>query len=503
MSTFVDRLRQRLRELRAANGANVTMTFALATIPLVGFVGAAVDYSHANSVKAAMQAAVDATGLMLSKEVNNLTESEILTKANAYFKALFSRPEALDAHVTIDYSSGSSQVLVSGSALVKTNFMGIMGFDYLAVGAHSLAKWGNTRLRVALVLDTTGSMSSAGKMTALQTATKNLLDQLKGAATNNGDVYVSIIPFSKDVNVGAGNYNANWIYWGTTTGPNPQDPNTTDNTSWDAKYGSCKDTYGNSVSASPRSTCLSKGTCSISGKNSKGSCNSAGGTWTPATWTPNDHVTWNGCVMDRGYPQSPSNLGGKSGPDTTNNYDTNVGSTDITKMSSLYAADQYSSCSPSVMALSYDWTAMKGLVDGFYPAGMTNQAIGLAHGWMSLVGGGPYPTPPAEDPKFIYTKVIILLTDGLNTQNRWGSSQSSIDAREKITCDNVNAAKITLYAVQVNTGGDPTSTLLQNCAGSPGKYPDSSKFFLLTSASEIVSTFQQIGTKLSNLRIAK
>ena len=74
---------------------------------------------------------------------------------------------------------------------------------------------------------------------------------------------------------------------------------------------------------------------------------------------------------------------------------------------------------------------------------------------------------------------------------------------EKITCDNVNAAKITLYTVQVNTDGDPTSTLLQNCAGSPGKYPDSSKFFLLTSASEMVATFQQIGTKLSNLRIAK
>ena len=37
------------------------MTFALATIPLIGFVGAAVDYSRANSAKAAMQAALDAT----------------------------------------------------------------------------------------------------------------------------------------------------------------------------------------------------------------------------------------------------------------------------------------------------------------------------------------------------------------------------------------------------------------------------------------------------------
>jgi len=57
--------------------------------------------------------------------------------------------------------------------------------------------------------------------------------------------------------------------------------------------------------------------------------------------------------------------------------------------------------------------------------------------------------------------------------------------------------------VQVNTGGDPTSTLLQKCAGSPGKYPDSDKFFLLTSANEIVTTFNQIGTALSSLRVAK
>ena len=57
--------------------------------------------------------------------------------------------------------------------------------------------------------------------------------------------------------------------------------------------------------------------------------------------------------------------------------------------------------------------------------------------------------------------------------------------------------------MQVNTGGDPTSLLLKNCAGSPGKYPDADKFFLLTSANAIVTTFAQIGTELSNLRVAK
>jgi hypothetical protein len=95
------------------------------------------------------------------------------------------------------------------------------------------------------------------------------------------------------------------------------------------------------------------------------------------------------------------------------------------------------------------------------------------------------------------------MTDGLNTENRYSTTQADIDAREQITCNNVNAAGITLYTVQVNTGGDATSTLLQRCAGSPGKYPDSDKFFLLTSGNALITTFAQIGTELSNLRVAK
>jgi hypothetical protein len=66
-----------------------------------------------------------------------------------------------------------------------------------------------------------------------------------------------------------------------------------------------------------------------------------------------------------------------------------------------------------------------------------------------------------------------------------------------MTCDNVKAAKITLYTVQVNTSGDPTSTLLQNCASTPDK------FYLLTSANQLVTAFEQIGTEISKLRIAQ
>jgi uncharacterized protein YegL len=405
--------------------------------------------------------------------------------------------------------------------------MGIMGFATLPLAANSTASFGNSRLRVALVLDNTGSMASSNKMTALKnalnTTNTGLLDTLKAAATNNGDVYVSIVPFVKDVNVGSGNYSSNWVYW--------DDAAHTDNDSWDAQNGSCTDgsssdrasclapgnctlsgytTEATCVAATgscnnnkytTQSSCISNGYCSLSSHHSQSGCNNAGGTWhTPAIWTaggpgiwtdtyrwtPANHNTWNGCVVDRGDPITPN----------AGNYDTNITAPTTTNTATQYAAEQYGSCPQAVMGLNYNWTSMKSLVNNMSPNGNTNQGIGLQLGWMSLFGGGPF-TMPAEDPNYTYQHVIILLTDGLNTEDRWYTDQSSIDARQAMTCTNAKAAGVTLYMIQVNTDGSPTSTLLQNCA------TDSSKFFLLTSSTQIVTTFAQIGTNLSKLRIAK
>jgi Flp pilus assembly protein TadG len=450
--TLIAKLRDDMRKFGAAQGGNIAVIFALTTIPVVGFVGAAVDYSRANSAKTAMQAAVDATALMLSKDVATLTPEQMSDKANAYFSALFHRTEVAGVTITPVYTTTTGpQVVLTGTGRVPTSFTKVMGFQELNINVSSTVKWGSSRLRVALVLDTTGSMAQAGKIDALKTATKSLLTKLQTAAAQNGDVYVSIIPFSKDVNVDAVNYSANWVDW----------------TDWNANNGQF---------------CKSNGQCDTTQKGN-------------AVWTPNNHNTWNGCVTDRGNSSAPSSA----------NYDENVSAPVVGTTASMFSAEQYGSCSQPAMPLSYNWSTMATLVDNLSPNGNTNQGIGLAHGWMSLVGGGPYPAPPAKDPNYTYQDIIILLTDGLNTQNRWYTDQASIDARQKTTCDNIYAAHITLYTIQVNTGGDPTSTLLQNCAGDPtkSKYPDTSKFYLLTSASAILTTFDQIGTQLSKLRVAR
>ena len=94
-----------------------------------------------------------------------MTQSEVQTKATAYFTALFTRPEATGLQVTATYTtSGGNQIMVAATANVPTNFMGLIGKSQMQVGVDSQIKWGNSRLRVALVLDNTGSMASNGKM---------------------------------------------------------------------------------------------------------------------------------------------------------------------------------------------------------------------------------------------------------------------------------------------------------------------------------------------------
>ena len=83
----------------------------------------------------------------------------------------------------------------------------------MGYGATSTSTWGTSLLRVALVLDTTGSMASGNKIGNLQTAAKNLVTQLSNLVVNTGDVYISVVPFAIDVDVNSSNSGASWLRW--------------------------------------------------------------------------------------------------------------------------------------------------------------------------------------------------------------------------------------------------------------------------------------------------
>ena len=69
--------------------ASVAPIFGITVLTLVSATGAAVDYSRAGAARAAVQNALDATGLMLSKNAEGLSPEELNLRANAYFQGAF------------------------------------------------------------------------------------------------------------------------------------------------------------------------------------------------------------------------------------------------------------------------------------------------------------------------------------------------------------------------------------------------------------------------------
>jgi Flp pilus assembly protein TadG len=483
MRTALSKLCRDLRAFPRARGGNVAITFAITAIPIICAVGAAVDYSHANSVKADLQASLDATALMLSKEAATDTDSQLQANALKYFLADFNRPEAKNISIKATYSSADSTVLVNGSVDVPTNIMQLVNYNNFTITGSSTAKWGIEQLRVALVLDNTGSMQQAGKMDALKTATKSMLTMLQSASVTAGDIQVALIPFANGVNVGTDNVSETWLDWSYYTASG----------GWHGGgghggYGGYHSSYGG-WSGGSSGWSSGSGNWNGSNPNSSGTWHGSGGTsctwstcWSSSgTWSGSSSGTntshWQGCVMDRDQ-----------------DYDVDNTAPTVSNKSTLFPAIYNPTCPAPVMGLSYDWTELNAAVDQMSPTGSTNQTIGLDWGWLALTQGGPFDNAamPADG-----ERAIVLLTDGLNTENRWSTDQATIDARTQKVCSNIKAAGITLYTIQVNTGGDPTSTLLQNCASDPGK------FYLLTKADQIVSTFNDIGSQLAKLRIAK
>jgi hypothetical protein len=120
-------------------------------------------------------------------------------------------------------------------------------------------------------------------------------------------------------------------------------------------------------------------------------------------------------------------------------------------------------------------------------------------------------------------KIVILMTDGENTNYDSGDSNNSyysgigwvwqkmtaltasltpgertaaFDGRLSVLCSNMKAKKIEIYTIRVEvTSG--TSTLLQNCATTPDK------FFDVQNVATLGVAFDAIASSITNLRIAR
>lgn len=596
------------RFVRSKRG-NVAMIYGLSLIPLTVAAGAGLDLGRAMVVRARLAEALDAAGLAVGA-TSGLTTSQMQTLAQQYFNANYTADSSFGTPATVGITVGTQQVTLTTSVQMPTTLMNVVGIKTVNVGYTSNVVWGQTKLWVSLVLDNTGSMTETdgtgtSKISALKTASDNLLTTLQSVAANAGDVEVAIIPFSKDVNLGTSYVSSSWVDWsdweaappsstpssnvgpgsncpygtGTspygyrcTTGPvngasttntipssgsfagyicpgqdngtynaghgghywngcynstptQTKTTTTTQSTPTTVKY-SCKTVNGGSpactqsssstgstttnssstttsgytgdstTTSNSSSSNTSDGSQSCSTKNGKTTCTytqtvvttnvvttivKTGAAPYNHAWVVNDHSTWGGCIEDR-----------------TQDYDVN--NTAPSGSSTNFPAENTPYCPPTTMTkLSDDWTGLKSAIDNMSASGSTNQPVGLAWGWMAQTSGDPF--NPGALPANT-SQVIIILSDGLNTQDRWygdGSNQSTqVDGRMATLCTNAKAAGFTVYAVFVDLNGTQgNSTVLQNCA------TDTDHYFDLTTSGAIVTAFSTIATQITQLRVAQ
>ncbi|WP_241491285.1 TadE/TadG family type IV pilus assembly protein, partial [Sphingomonas sanguinis] len=66
-SAIFNHIRAAARRYATSTNGNVAVMFTLAILPILAFVGVAIDYTRAKNARSSMQAALDSTALMLSK----------------------------------------------------------------------------------------------------------------------------------------------------------------------------------------------------------------------------------------------------------------------------------------------------------------------------------------------------------------------------------------------------------------------------------------------------
>ncbi len=157
--TAVHRLARRFSQ--QCRGSTVP-TFAIALVPMVALVGAAVDYSRANNIRAQMQGALDAAVLAGARDD---TASWIQTAQNT-FNAVF-QPNGSSGAVPSFVLNGNGSFTGNVSAVVPMDFLGAFGISAINVKATATVMLAPTSPQseyclLALNLTAAQSMKVAG-----------------------------------------------------------------------------------------------------------------------------------------------------------------------------------------------------------------------------------------------------------------------------------------------------------------------------------------------------
>lgn len=213
-----------------------------------------------------------------------------------------------------------------------------------------------------------------------------------------------------------------------------------------------------------------------------------------ASWvrftSPAQQAAWRGYIMDRDAP-----------------YNTNDTAPSLATPETLFPANSRNDTNVALIqplvSVVTGYRALQDTVTSMRAVGCTNITVGATWGLATLNNAAPMTGAAAPGTPDI-EKIMILLTDGDNTQDRfthgWGCggsvSNAPIDTRTRSACGAVKAAGVRVYTIRLISGN---AALLRDCA-SLGK-DGTPLYFDVQNTAALNGVFQQIVNEILGTRL--
>jgi hypothetical protein len=208
--------------------------------------------------------------------------------------------------------------------------------------------------------------------------------------------------------------------------------------------------------------------------------------WMNNSWldkTPSSK--WKGCIADRDKPHDTTD-DAPSGPSNR---------MFPVALNSKCDDDDDSAGLAPILPLTDNFSKLRARRDDLVAFGNTNITIGMAWGMHALSPSAPLTEGKTTADTPGLTKVIILMTDGDNTENRWEEdSNATINARTRLACSNAKKAGNLVYTIRLIAGNED---LLRDCASTPQNY------YNVKIASDLPNLFEDLAGTMTGLRISK
>lgn len=436
------------RRLCRDESGSTAIAFSVTFGAVMLMMGAAVDYSRMDSLKARLQAATDATILALARQ-GNLSPLELSARAGELLASNMQGDPNVRLVAGPDHRNNAVEMCIDTTTKVSASIMQIAQMSDITVKATSCAAVSDAYYEIALVLDNSGSMGDwAGNDTKIggaKSAANTLIDKLTVGSNQSAIAAVSVVPFAASVNIGSQYRTASFmdleglssIHWQNIFNP------TVAGASWRPvnRFGIYDKIFNANdfTSGTAWSGCVEERPGNYLLSDAKAVTSNPDSLYVPMfapdepTGAGNNYLSDTGgaCASGDAYDQADIANGDGSGRSKMCKYNIS------TKLSSSYASKaNYSCTTKALQPLTTDMATAKSKVGEMAANGNTNIAQGLAWGWRTISPNTPFvpsnSSPSAQQLPAGYgsrladgrlvKKVVILMTDGDNT---WGSNSYS------------------------------------------------------------------------------